>query len=89
MTLHVVNLFFQEYIRYTTMKACISKLRRKNCTTGVLCGLYPSLAMGKVVISIFVHYDLQARTFEDSRVRLGVMSYIKFKRVQILMVCRI
>lgn len=37
----------------------------------------------------YVHYDLQARTFEDSRVMLGGMSYIKFERVQILMVHRI
>lgn len=89
MTFHLVDLSFHEYIRYITVKACISKLHRKKCTTGVLCGLYPSLVMGKALISSFVHYDLQARTFEDSQVMLGGMSYIKFERVQILMVRRI
>lgn len=89
MTLHLVDLSFHEYKRYTNMKACVLKLHRKNCTTGVLCGLYPSLVMGKVLISSFERYDLQVSTFEDSRVMLVGMSHIKFERIQILMVCRI
>lgn len=41
----------------------------------------PQFGMGKVLISSFEHYDLQASTFEDSRVMLAGMNHIKFERV--------